>query len=190
MGVDLVDITAKRAALTPNVTAFEDALTGRTLSYAQLEDRASRCAAVLASLGVTRGDRVAILCRNRIEFFELMFACAKLSAILAPMNWRAPAAELAPVMADCTPKALFYGAEDAETALALQQDGLTLVALDSLGPPASSPALLAPWTARTAPGSDGLAGEDAGGPRHYETLPAMTSGRSATPPAPPVRPKA
>ena len=39
MGVDLVDITAKRAALTPHAIAFEDAITGRTLTYARLEDR-------------------------------------------------------------------------------------------------------------------------------------------------------
>ena len=74
MGVDMVDITAKRAALTPHVIAFEDALSGRTLTYAQLDDRVSRAASVLADLGVQRGDRVAILCRNRIEFFENMFA--------------------------------------------------------------------------------------------------------------------
>ena len=60
MGVDLVDITAKRAALTPQRIAFEDAMTGRTLTYAALEDRCARAAAVLASLGVVRDDRVAI----------------------------------------------------------------------------------------------------------------------------------
>ena len=90
MGVDLVDITAKRAALTPNRIAFEDALTGRTLTYAQLEDRCARAAAVLAARGVGREDRVAILCRNRVEFFEIMFACAKLGAIFVPLNWRSP----------------------------------------------------------------------------------------------------
>ncbi|HEX8902518.1 AMP-binding protein, partial [Vitreimonas sp.] len=130
MGVDLVDITAKRAALTPHVVAFEDALTGRTLTYAQLDVRAARAAAVLADLGVKRGDRVAILCRNRIEFFEIMFACAKLGAILVPLNWRAPAAELAPIVDDCAPVLIVYGAEDAATALALNRDGLKRLALD------------------------------------------------------------
>jgi fatty-acyl-CoA synthase len=119
MGVDLVDITAERAALTPHAIAFEDALTGHTLTYATLDDRASRAAAALASCGVAREDRVAILCRNRIEFFEIMFACAKLGAILAPLNWRAPAAELQPLMQDCAPKVLVYGREDAATAGAL-----------------------------------------------------------------------
>lgn len=140
MGVDLVDITAKRAALTPNRIAFEDALTGRTLTYAHLEDRCARAAAVLASLGVRREERVAILCRNRIEFFEIMFACAKLGAILVPLNWRSPAAELSALIADCDAKLLVFGGEDADTANVLIREGLTYLALDEYRPPTSSPA--------------------------------------------------
>ena len=130
MGVDLVDITAKRAALTPQRTAFVDVISGRRVTYAQLDDRAARAAAVLAALGVARDDRVAVLCRNRIEFFEIMFACAKLGAILAPLNWRAPPAELAPIVADCAPKLLAFGAEDAAAAHALDRDGMQALALD------------------------------------------------------------
>jgi fatty-acyl-CoA synthase len=130
MGVDLVDITAKRAALTPNRIAFEDAVSGRTLTYAALDDRASRCAAVFASFGVGREDRVAILCRNRIEFFEALFACGKLGAILVPLNWRSPAAELSALLDDCTPKLLIFGAEDEQTAQALQRRDLALFGLD------------------------------------------------------------
>ncbi len=129
MSVDLVDITAKRAALTPDRVAFEDALTGRTLTYAQLDERCSRAARVLAARGVARGDRVAIFCRNRVEFFEIMFACGKLGAILVPLNWRAPLAELSGVMADCAPVAMLFGREDAETANALST-GLAQIALD------------------------------------------------------------
>jgi fatty-acyl-CoA synthase len=120
MGVDLVDITAKRAALTPDRVAFEDAITGRTLTYAALDERCARAAAVLGARGVGRGDRVAILCRNRIEFFEIMFACAKLGAILAPLNWRSPAVELQPLMHDCGAGVLVYGREDAATAETLR----------------------------------------------------------------------
>ena len=129
MGVGLVDITAKRAALTPNRVAFEHALTGATLTYAELDDRASRGAAVLSSYGVKGEDRVAILCRNRVEFFELMFACAKIGVIYVPLNWRAPASELLPIMADCTPKVLIYGADEAEVANALG-GGVRTIALD------------------------------------------------------------
>lgn len=126
---EIVDITAKRAELTPHVIAFEDALTGRTLTYAQLDDRCARAAEALAEQGVVRGSRVAILCRNRIEFFEILFACGKLGAILVPLNWRAPVAELAGIMADCTPDIVVFGREDAETAHAIA-GGLPLLGLD------------------------------------------------------------
>ncbi len=129
MGVGLVDISAKRAALTPNRIAFEHALTGATLTYAQLDDRASRAAAVLTAFGVEREERVTILCRNRVEFFELMFACAKIGAIYVPLNWRAPVGELEPIIADCTPKVLIYGEDDAETAQMIG-DGCRAIALD------------------------------------------------------------
>lgn len=128
MGVDLVDITAKRAALTPRAIAFEDALTGRRVSYHALDDRCARAAAVLASHGVARTDRVAILCRNRIEFFEIMFACAKLGAILVPLNWRAPAAELTPIVDDCAPALVVYGDSDAELASSIAR--IPLLGLD------------------------------------------------------------
>ena len=131
MGVDLVDITAKRAELTPHRIAFEDAITGRTLTYGQLDERVSRCAGALAAMGVGREDRVAILCRNRIECFEFLFACGKLGAILVPLNWRSPAAELAALLDDCTPQLLVFGAEDEETARSLERQGLMSLGLDS-----------------------------------------------------------
>ncbi len=130
MGVDIVDISAKRAALTPHHVAFEDATSGRTMTYAELEDRAARAASALAALGVDRQDRIAILCRNRIEFFEAMFACAKIGAILVPLNWRAPAAELAPLIDDCAPKLLLFGAEDRDCALGLTRPGLGAIGFD------------------------------------------------------------
>ena len=147
MGFDLVDVTAKRAELTPHVIAFEDALAGRTLTYAQLDDRCARAAQVLAALGVVRGDRVAILCRNRIEFFEIMFACGKLGAILVPLNWRSPVGELSVIMADCTPVLLVFGREDAEMAAALSADR-KLLALDD-GYEASLPAVAPQATVRS-----------------------------------------
>ena len=65
----------------------------------------------MAARGVGEGDRVAILSRNRIEFFELLFGCAKLGAILVPLNWRMPPAELDGLIADAEPVLLFHGAE-------------------------------------------------------------------------------
>ncbi len=67
----------------------------RRLSYAELDERVNRLAHALAAAGVTRGDRVAMLSENRIEYLELELAAAKLGAMVACQNWRLAADELA-----------------------------------------------------------------------------------------------
>ena len=115
MPSDLPDLIARRAELTPAAVALEEVATGRCLTYAGLDERAARAAALLEASGVGAGDRVAILCRNRIAFFEALFACARLGAILVPLNWRMPPAELDPLLAHTDPRLLLHGAEDEAT---------------------------------------------------------------------------
>jgi fatty-acyl-CoA synthase len=108
----LPDLIARRAELTAESVALEELATGRSLTYAALDERSSRAAALFAERGVGEGDRVAILCRNRLAFFEALFACARLGAILVPLNWRMPPAELDPLLAHSGPKLLLHGGED------------------------------------------------------------------------------
>lgn len=124
------DISAQRAMLKPEAIAFRDLARGTTLTYRQLEQNVRSIAGFLRNGGVGEGDRVGVLCRNRIEFFELLFACGKLGAILVPFNWRMPGGELAPLLADAAPKFLFFGAEDAAVAQELGDGGTALVGLD------------------------------------------------------------
>lgn len=114
------DIAAQRAAIAPDHLAMEDLTTGATVTYAQFNDRASRVAQLLAEEGVAPGDRVAVLCRNRIAFFEVLFACAKRGAIMVPFSWRAPTAELDGLVADSAPKLIFHGSEDEQSAQPLK----------------------------------------------------------------------
>lgn len=115
----LPDLLARRAELTPDAVALEAAADGRLLTYAELDRRAAAAAAAMAARGLGEGDRIAILCRNRPEFFELLFACARIGAILVPLNWRMPPAEIAPLVAYAAPRMLFFGAEDEAVAAAL-----------------------------------------------------------------------
>jgi fatty-acyl-CoA synthase len=115
MIAELPDLIARRAELTPESVALEEIATGRILTYAGLARRAGQVAALLEARGVGEGDRVAILCRNRIAFFEALFACAGLGAILVPLNWRMPPAELDPLIADSGPLLILHGAEEAGT---------------------------------------------------------------------------
>lgn len=124
------DIIAKRAALGPEAVAFRNLVAGDSISYRELDSRAARAAGLLSARGIGAGDRVAIICRNRCELFELLFACAKLGAILVPLNWRMPAAELRPLIADSQPGLFFFGTEDAAVASDLAGSGPELIALD------------------------------------------------------------
>src|SRR4029453_12191841 len=66
----------------------------RRLTYAALEERATRLANGLAALGVVRGDRVAALLHNCTQFVEALFATAKIGAIFVPINFRLVAREV------------------------------------------------------------------------------------------------
>ena len=131
---DLIpDITAQRAQLKPDAVAFRDLMRGTSLTYAELEGNVQHAAGLFAANGVAAGDRVAVLCRNRVEFFELLFACAKVGAVLVPFNWRMPAGELRPLVDDAQPKMLFFGDEDSEVAREFESPGMRSVGLDDAG---------------------------------------------------------
>ena len=132
----LPDVTRRRSELTPEAIAMEEVATGRTITYAELDRSARLMAVLMCERGIREGDRVAVLCRNRIAFFELLFGCAKLGAILVPLNWRMPAPELDQLLDDCEPSLLFYGAEDAGLAreLASPPQSIPLDALPEVEP--------------------------------------------------------
>ena len=121
--MDLIpDMTMKRAELSPDKIAFEINDTGETRTFREIHERAQKAAHLLRSRDVKAGDRVAILCFNRIDFFELLFACAKIECLFVPLNWRQPVAELIPILEDCTPSLLFYDDAFAGTGKALARE--------------------------------------------------------------------
>lgn len=61
---------------------------GRRWTYAEFGDRVDRLSAALSSLGVQKGDRIAILHRNCHRYLESYFAAAQMGAALVPINYR------------------------------------------------------------------------------------------------------
>jgi len=59
---------------------------GRSLTFAQLQQRVDHVAGALHRLGIGAGDRVAVWLNNRQEWIELQFALARLGAILVTVN--------------------------------------------------------------------------------------------------------
>ena len=101
----------KWSVFGPQRVALVDAASGQRWSYAELHARAQRRAAWLADqAGIEPGDRVCWHGQNEPEFFELFFACARLGAILVPINWRLAPPEVQYVVDNVRPK-LVVGAE-------------------------------------------------------------------------------
>ena len=58
----------------------------RSVTWAELHDRTRQLAHGLAESGIGRGDRVAVLSKDRIEVLESYFALARLGALFVPLN--------------------------------------------------------------------------------------------------------
>ena len=111
------DWLARREALSPHKIALIDSLHGdRAITYREWNRAANRTAHLLCALGVSKGDRVAILATNRVEYLDLWFACGKLGAILQTLNWRLAPAELAGLVAGAEPRVFIAGANFAGSA--------------------------------------------------------------------------
>ena len=101
---------------------------GSRLGYHQLADAASGLASRLASAGVGRGGRVAVVLPNGPEIIELLFALAALGATMAPLNPAYTEAEYRFYLEDLAPQLLLVGARAAPAARAAA-DGLAIVEL-------------------------------------------------------------
>ena len=103
--MNLSDLIERNAAFTPDKAALR--FGGRVLTYAAFWDRIVATSRALKSqLGVGRGDRVAILATNHPDYLVLLYACARLGAILVPLNWRLAVPEQVFILADASVKAL------------------------------------------------------------------------------------
>ena len=116
---------AVRASLIPNQIAVQQ--DDLCLTYAELDHRVNQTADVLRALGVGHGDRVAILSENRTEYLELLFACAKLGAILACQNWRQAPPELAHCVGLVEPKVIVTSPRHSGLLDAIDLDGYRLM---------------------------------------------------------------
>jgi fatty-acyl-CoA synthase len=130
--MNLSDLIARNAAFAPDKPALR--FEGETLSYAAFHARIEKAARALESgFGVTRGDRVAILSLNRPDYLVLLYACARLGAMLVPLNWRLAVAEQLFILNDCGAKVLVLEQAFAEVLSALDES--TAVAGLDFAPP-------------------------------------------------------
>jgi len=81
------------------------------LTYRELNERSNRCAHALEALGIGPGDRVAIYSLNSNQFIETVFACAKIGAIVVPLNVRLSPPEIEYILKDSGAEAIVAGSD-------------------------------------------------------------------------------
>jgi fatty-acyl-CoA synthase len=132
------DVLGERTRLTPAKTALVEVATGRRFTYAELDARANGAARALTKgFGLRKGDCLALLAGNRVEFLDVFFACGKTGVVLIPLNTRQTAGELQGIVEDAQPKAFLYDKSYEETAeeLLRRVRGVRGVPLDAAAAP-------------------------------------------------------
>jgi acyl-CoA synthetase (AMP-forming)/AMP-acid ligase II len=105
----LGEIVTDNSVRYPQVVAYRH--DERTITHAQLRARAVRLVSAMAAGGVRRGDRVAVLSRNCIDFGELNAACQLSGIIMATINFRLSPRETANALHRVEPSIVFVAHE-------------------------------------------------------------------------------
>ena len=83
----------------------------REFTFARARDRIDHIAGRLCATGLVKGDRIALLGKNSIEFLFMYLACARLGVVPVGINYRLTPGECAFIVEDATAKYLFADAE-------------------------------------------------------------------------------
>jgi len=78
------------------------------ITYRELHLRSNRTASWLQSLGIEKGDRVAVMLMNSLEFIEVFLACSRLGAIFVPINYRVTDRELNHPIVNARPRVFIF----------------------------------------------------------------------------------
>jgi crotonobetaine/carnitine-CoA ligase len=126
----------------------------RRWSFAEAPELAARAAGRLERAGIQAGDRVALMCQNRVEFIEVFLGCAWLGASLVPINVASRGLQLRHILENSGARLMVV---EAPLLGALEQVDLPSLPLDAIwlveppGEGARIPAIAEPLPALAAP---------------------------------------
>jgi len=98
------------ALATPDKAAYLMARTGEAVTYRQLEERSNQGAHLFRSLGLKRGDAIALMMDNNARYFEICFAAQRSGLFFTAMSSRLSTQEAEYILADCGAKVLVVSA--------------------------------------------------------------------------------
>uniref|UniRef100_UPI003F97FD4F AMP-binding protein n=1 Tax=Roseiarcus sp. TaxID=1969460 RepID=UPI003F97FD4F len=116
----LADIPRRFAAKAPDRIAIQ--YESRVTTWAEWNRQSNRIARALEAAGAGPGARVAYLGKNSDRLLHLIFGCAKIGAVLTPINWRLATPEIGFIVEDAQCKILFIGPEFVSLLDAIRND--------------------------------------------------------------------
>src|SRR4029079_16800313 len=121
------DVLRMNARIFPDEIGTRDL--DRAMTFAQWNARACRLANALIGLGLAKGDRVAVLAYNRIEWMEIYAAAAKAGLVMVPVNFRLLGPEIRYIVENSEAKALIVQDELADRASDLPIDANNIITI-------------------------------------------------------------
>ncbi len=107
----------------PEKTAYLMAGSGQRVSYGELDERSSRCAWLLRSLGLRKGDGIALFMENHPRMLEVAWAAQRSGLYYTTVSSHLTAPEVAYIVNDCGAKVFF--STNAKAAVAEEVPGQT-----------------------------------------------------------------
>jgi long-chain acyl-CoA synthetase len=98
---NLADLLSRAAAHSPDKVALVEAMSGRRLSWGELDAEVDRVAGGLSAMGLVAGFRVMICVSNRVEFVTSYLGALRARMVAVPVNPRSATGELVRMVADC-----------------------------------------------------------------------------------------
>jgi malonyl-CoA/methylmalonyl-CoA synthetase len=103
--VNLLDLLEIQYRERPDAVALHEP-SGRSYTYRELFEETDAFSTLLASRGLTRGDRVAVFSENRPDLVPAYLAILRVGALAVPINTAYRPREIAHVLTDAEPRLL------------------------------------------------------------------------------------
>ena len=132
----LADITRVHAQNQGDDVALYYENDGRSWTYLELDQEASRAAQALLAAGVGAQERIAYLDKNTPEYFVFLFGGAKINAVSVAVNWRLAPPEMEYILNHSEAKVLLVGEEFLPQLEVMNLDQIELVVV--IGDPGES----------------------------------------------------
>ncbi len=116
----IYELICRNAQCFAGRPAWLDADTETTVTFEAYKSAVDRLAAGLQRAGIRSGDRIGVIGKNSLAFFQLYGAAAALGAIVVPINWRLSAGEVAYNLNDTAPAILFVDEAFSEMAAGIR----------------------------------------------------------------------